>query len=226
MQKRLQLCLVMFISGKSLGNKTSPRKAYTLNELLAVMFVIAVGGFVGGAIQQKFGKPIGLLAGILAGLAALGLVCLFYRWSWQRDKRRLTELREKYRTIYRVTALPTDAKNVVKPDKAEIRVGDYGWEARPNRKDGLIHLQGLTPRWTVVWHAGFRPDQIEKVAEKTASQYDYWIPYWAKTPTPPPCPYPVQERNTPTMGLPHHSGHYFKDYPSQGYPTSNIEAAK
>src|SRR5262252_6155487 len=202
----------MIISGKSLGNKTPLNTAYTLIELLAVMFVIAVGGFVGGAVQQKYGKPMGLLAGIVAGLATFGLVIQFYRWSWQRDKRRLTELREKYRTIYRVKTLPTDAKSVVKPDKAEIRVGDYGWEAHPNRKDGLIHLQGLTPRWTVVWHAGFRPDQIENVAEKTVSQYDYWVPYWAKTPPPPPCPYPVQERKTPTMGLPHPYGNYFKKY--------------
>lgn len=112
---------------------------------------------------------------------------------------------------------PPPSKSIVKPAAAEIQIGDYGWDARPSSEDGLIHLQGLTPKWQVVWHAGFRPDQIEKVAVKPASQYDYWAPYWAKPPPPPPCPYPVRERNTPTMGLPHHSGRYFENYPSQYY---------
>jgi len=111
----------------------------------------------------------------------------------------------------------------VKPEGAEIQIGDYGWDARPNRRNGLIHLQGLTERWQVVWHAGFRPDQIQRIAAKPASQYDYWIPYWAKRPPPPPCPFPVRMRNTPTMGLPHHSGRYFENHPSQYY---NCPAAK
>lgn len=213
----------MFISMKS---HLASRKAYTLIELLAVIFVIGVGAFVAGAVQQKYGKPMGILAGVLAGLAASLLVFLLFCWGWKRDKQKLAGLREKYRAIYRVKAMPTETKSIVKPVNAEIRVGDYAWEARPNRKDGLIHLQGLTPRWTVVWHAGFRPDQIEKVAEKTASQYDYWVPDWAKPPPPPPCPYPVQERDTPTMGLPYHSGPYFTDYPSKAYFSPKSETAK
>jgi hypothetical protein len=157
------------------------------------------------------------MASALALLVGVLLVVLFYRWTWRRNKQQLAQLREKYRTIYRVKELPVDSKMIVKPEGAEIQIGDYGWDARPSCQDGMIHLQGLTKRWQVVWHAGFRPDQIEKIAEKPASQYDYWTPYWAKPPPPPPCPFPIRERNTPTMGLPHHSGRYFKEYPSQHY---------
>ena len=184
---------------------------------MPVIFVIAFVGVVAGVVHDKYGQGPALVAGVLAVLVGIMLVICFYHLQLSSDKRQLRKLREKYRTIYQVKILPTDARSIVKPDGAEIQIGDYGWEARPNRRDGLIHLQGLTLNWKVVWHAGFRPDQIERVAMKSASQYDYWAPDWAKPPPPPPCPYPVQERKTPTMGLPHHSGRYFKRYPSQDY---------
>jgi prepilin-type N-terminal cleavage/methylation domain-containing protein len=192
-------------------------RAYTLIELLAVIFIIGFATAVFEVVRGKHGQGPAVVACVLALFAGIFLVFLFYRWTWRRNKQQLTRLREKYRNIYQVKALPTDAKSIVKPEGAEIQIGDYGWDARPTRRDGLIHLQGLTARWQVVWHAGFRQDQIEKVAAKPASQYDYWTPYWAKSPPPPPCPFPVRERNTPTMGLPHHSGHYFVNYPSQCY---------
>ncbi|HTV41755.1 MAG TPA: hypothetical protein VMF08_14330 [Candidatus Sulfotelmatobacter sp.] len=194
--------------------------AYTLIELLAVVFIIASATVAYEIVRPKYGLVLAVVASVLAMLVCVLLVILFYRWSWTRKRQQLSQLRQEYRTIYRVKELPTEAKSVVKPVEAEIQIGDYGWDARPIRRDGLIHLQGLTKRWQVVWHAGFRPEQIEKMAEKPASQYDYWAPYWAKPPPPPPCPFPVQERDTPTMGLPHHSGHYFKDYPSQYYHQS------
>jgi hypothetical protein len=198
-------------------NRRSPQKAYTLVELLAGIFVFSLPLCVAQVVRAKYGTGMAILAGLLTFPVGILIVIAFYRWSSRRNKRRLTELRQKYRGIYRVKVLPTDAKSIVKPPEAEIRIGDYGWEARPNRRNGLVHLQGLTKTWKVVWHAGFAPDQIEKVAEKPASQYDYWIPYWAKTPPPPPCPFPVLERSTPTMGLPHYSGHYFENHPSQHY---------
>jgi hypothetical protein len=49
-------------------------------------------------------------------------------------------------------------------------------------KHGLIYLQGLTPDWRTVWHAGFQPNQIERIGLKPSSQYDHWVPYWIKTP--------------------------------------------
>lgn len=207
----------MFKFCKLHENRLSARKAWTLIELLAGMFIILFAGVVSETVRKNHGRGLSLLAGFLGALVGVLLVILFYRWNWSRDKRRLTQLCEDYRNIYQVKELPTDAKNIVKPEGAEIQIGDFGWDARPNRRDGLIHLQGLTARWQVVWHAGFHSDQIEKVATKPASQYDYWAPYWAKPPPPPPCPYSVRERNTPTMGLPHHSGHYFKNYPSEHY---------
>ena len=106
--------------------------------------------------------------------------------------------------------LPSAQLSVIKPQGAEIRIGDYGWEAGPTRSDGLIYLQGLAPDWTVVWHTGFRPDEVERVAEKPTSQYDYWAPYWAKSPPPSPCPFPVADRETMTWGRPHHTHRYFQ----------------
>jgi membrane protein implicated in regulation of membrane protease activity len=191
------------------------KQAYSLIELLAVSFMFSVFLLTANAVGHRHGPLAGLAAGVLGLLVSWRLVVSFYRWSWRRDKRRLQDLQENHRAIYRVRALPTEPKSIVKPDAAEIKIGDYGWEARPVRKDGLIHLQGLTTGWKVVWHASFRPVQLEKAAEKAVSQYDYWAPDWAKPPPPRPCPFPVLERSTPTMGLPHHSGHYFINYPSQ-----------
>ncbi len=202
---------------KSRGSRRLEKNAYTLIELLMGIFIVSLATVAYAAVRAKQGPVWAALAGALGLLFGIMMVGLFYRWSWRRDRRQLTELREKYRTIYQIKELPANGRSIVKPDKAEIQIGDYGWEARPGCRDGLIHLQGLTQQWQVVWHAGFRAEQIEKIAEKPASQYDYWKPYWAKTPPPPPCPFPVRERSTPTMGLPYRSGRYFKDYPSQYY---------
>ena len=154
-------------------SSTNRPVAYTLIELLAVMFVVAMTGLVEESVAHRFGRWTGIGAGAVTLIICVMGVMLFYRWSWKRDRRRLQELREKYRGIYRVIALPSDQQIVAKPDGAEIRVGDYGWEAGPIHKEGLIYLQGLTLEWTVVWHAGFRRDQIEWVTEKPSSQYDY-----------------------------------------------------
>jgi hypothetical protein len=174
------------------------------------MLVAAVCGAVGGYVAKQYGVLPGIGAGVLAATVCVVVVVELYRRSRRRDARRLKELREKYRAIYRVIAPPAEDNAVIKPEGAEIRVGDYGWEAGPLQKDGLVYLQGLTVAWRVVWHAGFRPDQIEKVGWKPASQYDHWVPYWAKGDSPPPCPFPVLARETPTMGLPHHSHRYFE----------------
>ena len=118
--------------------------AYTLIELLAVMFVVAMTGLVEESVAHRFGRWTGIGAGAVTLIICVMGVVLFYRWSWKRDRRRLQELREKYRGIYRVIALPSDQKIVAKPDGAEIKIGDCGWEAGPVSKDGLIYLQGLT----------------------------------------------------------------------------------
>ena len=199
-------------------SSTSRPSAYTLIELLAVMLVIALTGIIEEFVAHRFGRGPGIGAAAVTLIVCVIVVGLVYRWSWRRERKQLQELREKYRGIYRVIALPADQNIIAKPDGAEIKIGDYGWEAGPIHKDGLIFLQGLTVEWTVVWHAGFRPDQIEWITEKPSSQYDYWVPYWAKSPPPPACPYPVIERNTLTMGRPHHSHRYLvipSPYPSK-----------
>lgn len=181
------------------------RQGYTLIEILAVAFVITITAAIGKSVASKYGTGPGIGSGFLAAGASAIVVVLFYLWASLIDRRRLQKLREKYRSVYRVVALPTDEKNIIKPEGAEIKIGDYGWEAGPMRRNGLIYLQGLTRAWTLVWYAGFRPEQVERVATKSSSQYDYWAPYWAKPPPPPPCPFPVLERETLTFGIPHHS---------------------
>lgn len=203
---------------------TRQQNAYTLIELLMAIFITALATVAYTAVRPKHGPWLAAAAAALAVVVGVTLVVLFYRWSWRRDRRQLAELREKFCTIYQVKTLPTASASIVKPEWAEIQIGDYGWDARPGQRDGLIHLQGLTKQWQVVWHAGFRPDQIEKVAEKPSSQYDYWVPYWSRRPPPPPCPFPIRERNTPTMGLPHHSGRYSKNYPAAYYLSPGIDA--
>src|SRR2546425_188215 len=79
--------------------------AYTLIELLAVMFVVAMTGLVEESVAHRFGRWTGIGAGAVTLIICVMGVMLFYRWSWKRDRRRLQELREKYRGIYRVIAL-------------------------------------------------------------------------------------------------------------------------
>jgi hypothetical protein len=196
--------------------------AWTIIDLLlgalAVAFIFVLSAMASQVVLvNEHSLGLALVAAALGGLFGVLLIILFLRLCWSFGRRRQAKLREKYHTIYRVKELPTNARSIIKPERAEIQIGDYGWDARPSRKDGLIHLQGLTKKWQVVWHASFRSDQIEKVAEKPNSQYEYWHPDWAKPPPAPPCPYPVRDRNTPTMGLPSSSAYYFKDYPSQYY---------
>jgi prepilin-type N-terminal cleavage/methylation domain-containing protein len=131
-------------------NTETRKRAYTLIELLAVMFIVAIISAVYLPVSKKYGVGIGIGAGFVTILVCVFIVIQFYRWSWRRNKQRLQELREKYPTIYRVNALPADKGNHRKAVGAEIKIGDFGWEAGPLRRDGLIYLQGLTPEWYFV----------------------------------------------------------------------------
>jgi hypothetical protein len=171
----------------------------TLIHLLTGIFLVSVPMFTGDRVGKKYGVWAGIGSGIASVPLAAGVLVLFYRALNRQTEEHRREYREKYRYVYRVLAVPADPRNILKPDGAQLMVGDYGWEARPIRRDDLIYLQGLSPRWFVVWHAGFRPDQIERIAPKPCSQYD-WDHTWLDSP--PPCPYPVQERETTAMGFP------------------------
>lgn len=184
------------------------RSGWTLIELLAVIFVMAVTMVTWTSVADTYGRWWGFGAAFAAGSLSVVAVVLFYRWTWRLTERALQKARDKYRGICRVIAVPTDPKVIVMPEGAEIRVGDYGWEAGPPRSDGLIYLQGLTPDWTVVWHAGLHAEDVEKVGAKPFSQYDSWHPDWADPPPLPPCPFPVVERETMTIGRPHYSHSY------------------
>lgn len=160
----------------------------------AAPFWVAAGVWAG--VRSRHGAAWGWAAAMAAFLVAAWLVLWLRGVLRRRNERRRLLLRERYRHIYRVLALPEEA---LKAEGAEVRVGDYGWEAEPLRADGRISLQGLTAGWTVVWHAGFRPEQVEQVAVKPRSQYD-WDAAWLRNP--PPCDYPVIERRTRSMGFP------------------------
>jgi hypothetical protein len=185
------------------------RSGYTVFEVLALAFVLSATLCLWRAVTPVYGQRWGMLAAFGGGLLSVTLVVLLYRWSWRRDERLLQAARENYRKIYRVIAAPADPEIIGMADGAVIRVGDFGWEAGPARDDGLIYLQGLTLEWTVVWHAGLRPEEVESVTQKPHSQYDAWHPYWAPPPALPPCPFPIAERKTMTLGRPHFSNRYF-----------------
>lgn len=187
------------------------RKGYTLLELLTVIFVVSGAIVIGKIVASVYGGWSGAGAGLLTGVLCSIILAVLDRRHWQRQDRRLQELREKYHSIYRVIVVPTNLKIIIRPDGAEIKIGDFGWEAWPSHNDGLIYLHGLTPEWTVVWHAGFRQDQIEWVADKPNSQYDSWYQDWATPPPLPPCPFPIVDRETPTIGRPHYTHHYVVD---------------
>ncbi len=202
--------------GRGLHRRPASEQALTATEMLAAVFVGVMCVTAYQTVHRDHGFWPAVAAAVLAAAVAIGILALMARRAWNRRQCHLAELRERYRTIYRVKSLPTDPQSVVKREGAEIRIGDYGWEALPTRNDGLIHLQGLTTAWHVVWHAGFGPAQVERVAEKASSQYDHWVPYnLVGTVSQPPCPYPVQKRTTSTMGPPHHSGRYDDTYLAQ-----------
>lgn len=181
------------------SNQCSNEKALTIIELLAAIFVISIPFLVGSTVTKSYGVWAGIVAGFFSAIVCIALVICLYRVQARQLKQRRDELRERYKQVYRVLTLPTDKTCIKKPEGSEIKVGDYGWEAVPFRNDGLIYLQGLNPQWRVVWYAGFRPDQIESIALKPQSQYD-WNYTWIRNP--PPCPFPVQARETSTMGFP------------------------
>jgi prepilin-type N-terminal cleavage/methylation domain-containing protein len=171
------------------------KKGYTLIELLAVIFIIAATMSAWKSVSSSYGLWWGIGAGILAGALSILLVILFYYWMGRIEERILTKLRNKYTAIYRVKTVPSDPKIIILPEGAEIRVGDIGW------------------------HAGFHPDEIEKVAKKPSSQYDVECPYGADLSSLPACPFTVVERKTMTAGLPRNAIYVYEN-PAEYHPVT------
>lgn len=84
------------------------------------MFIVTVMAAVYLPMAKRFGPGPAVAAAFLAILVSVMIVFVFYRWSWSRDKTTLRKLRENYRNIYRVIALPTDQKSTVKLEGAPI----------------------------------------------------------------------------------------------------------
>jgi hypothetical protein len=178
----------------------SKHQGWTIVEVFALICIIFITATIGNVLAKTFGLWVGIGAGALSAVFCLIIVALFYHVAGRRLKERQMELRKKHQNIYRVTALPADGTKIKKSEGAEIKVGDYGWEAAPpNQDEGLIYLQGLSDTWQVIWYAGFSTGQVEYVAPKPRSQYD-WDYSWLSAP--PPCPFPVQARSDVGMGLP------------------------
>jgi hypothetical protein len=105
------------------------------------MFVTGVSAAIGGYAANQYGVLPGIGAGVLAATVCVVVVVELYRRSRRRDARRLKQLREKHTAIYRVIALPTGNNAVIMTEGAEIRLGDYGGEAGPILKNGMVYLQ-------------------------------------------------------------------------------------
>src|SRR5579862_5451506 len=104
--------------------------------------MILVGGIsvlAGQIVASKHGTWAGIGLGISSGAAVVGVFILL-RWANQHYyvQPRRRQLRDRYRYIYKVIALPGNLIDVRKPIGAELVVGDYGWEAPPLKKDGLL----------------------------------------------------------------------------------------
>ncbi|RMD67020.1 hypothetical protein D6833_00770 [Candidatus Parcubacteria bacterium] len=178
------------------------RSGFTCIELAAIIFIMGATSTAGVAARNVFGNwGAGLAAGAIAAAAACVIVKECYRWSNRIAEREMRELSERFPRIFRVLVVPRGLPCVM-ARAAEIRVGDYGWEAEPIYDDGLIYLHGLTEEWKVAWYAGFRPEHIEVVGEKPRSQYFLpysWICNGAEAPR---CPFPVQHSAEETLGFP------------------------
>jgi hypothetical protein len=162
----------------------------TIFDVLYFLILMGIGAAAGYRVARYFGNLAGIIAGVLA---AGGFVFLMNALTNASHRRHCRKMAKKYTRIFRVSALPTDEKSVIKTDNSHIKVGDLGWECSPIRKNGLIYLEGLDEKWKLVWWAGFQPEQIELVGPKPFSQWDIYLPDKQELLTTP-CPFPVQPR--------------------------------
>ena len=174
-----------------------------LLDMLELLLVLLVPPFTFWVVEPRFGE----FSGTVAAVVSCVLTLVLYTLNKTRKLRYIEKMRcvltNKYPDIYRVVELPTDFSDVITADGAEIVIGDYGWEAEPINPDDRVYLHGLTGTWCVVWYAGFRPDQIEKIGPKPRTQY--YLPHIrlvlgkleAVT-----CPFPIQSRETLNLGFP------------------------
>jgi hypothetical protein len=178
------------------------RRGVSALDFLAFLFLTTVPLIPATMVTAHYGIECGFWAGYLANLACWVVIIALSAWGSIGADKRLRVLSEKYPSIYRIQETPPDTSRFLMAEGAMMEIGDYGWEAEPLHDDGLIYLQGLTEKWGVVWYAGFRTDQIEKVGRKPRTQYFLPVSWYVLGPDAFPCPFPVQARVTADMGMP------------------------
>ena len=185
------------------------KKLRALSNFIGWGFVLGLSILVWACI--KIGDFCAEHFGILGSLIALALAMGFLFFVLMRNLYRCldwfdvltrAERREKYRGIYRVVSLPSVRNKPASWNADNITVGDFGWEAEPLTKDGLIWLHGLSVHWRMAWRAGFRPEEVEYIGPKPVSHYD-WKDFeydgpkarsiYSSAIPKQPCPYPVQK---------------------------------
>jgi hypothetical protein len=171
--------------------------------VLALLILVLASAKLGVICAQHFG--------LLGQLSAFVLVLLFFFFVIMRyfsrclnwlDVAHRAERRERYRGIYRILSLPSVHNKPNSWNPEDITVGDFGWEAEPLTKEGLIWLHGLSVHWKMTWRAGFKPEEVEYVGPKPVSHYD-WKDFEYDGPKPrsiytsaipkQSCPFPVQK---------------------------------
>jgi hypothetical protein len=188
---------------KAIGKRrSSAEKAWGWWFLLLALYP-AVGIFVIGLVDARFGGRARVIAGLIIFAGFFMHLRWLFHWGDKIAEWRRAEMREAYRGIYRIKGEPSSKWCWLKEN---IRVGDYAWERPPWHDGDLIYLHGLQEQWGVVWMAGFRPEDVEFVATKPVSEYDWRdfdyegrkpvAPYnWGISKAKSPCPFPVDTQN-------------------------------
>ena len=106
--------------------------AFPIIYLIPSLLLINVAG--------KFGTGAQIAVGAVCLAVFLFLLKHWGRFLSKICARHRAEARRLYKGIYRVKALPASERGICLD---RVRIGDYGWEARPWSNDGLVYLQGL-----------------------------------------------------------------------------------
>lgn len=192
--------------GKRLQLNVSADKAIGIWAIALLLYpIIAIWAI------RLLGKYFGYTTQILGGVCLLFGFFLYLKWlyGWLDrigDQSRV-EKREKYRSIYKIKALPVSEWAWAREN---IKIGDYAWQMEPwndwNSKCDLVYLHALDEQWGVVWIAGFRQDDVEVIGSKPVSEYDWRdfeydgpkpkAPYhWGLAKVKSLCPFPVNTRD-------------------------------
>jgi hypothetical protein len=188
---------------KSVAKRPSSVERATNLWFVVLALYPAIGIPVIFSVDAHFGAGARVTAGLIIFAGFFFHLRCLYRWADRVSARRRAIIRETHRGIYRVKGAPSSQWSWMREN---IQVGDYAWERPPWRRDDLIYLHGLQEQWGVVWMAGFRREDVEYVAAKPVSEYDWRdfdydgpkprAPYnWGMAKAKSPCPFAVSTEN-------------------------------